>query len=118
MSAFEDIKPSVFIYCENPGVNYNELKLIKEGLEEEGIPVEIKISKDNVESLAINAARESRLGVGIGLSADGMCHLQHRRMIPGNPIMKIHYGIQDKNGYRLLGGNAARLAKIIPLKWL
>jgi hypothetical protein len=118
MSAFEDIRPSVIIYCESPETNYNELKLIKEGLEEEGVPVEIKISKDIVESLAINAARESRLGVGIGLSADGMCHLQHRRMLPGNPIMKIHFGIQDKNCYRLLGCNAARLAKIIPLKWM
>jgi len=118
MKVYEDIKPSVIIYYENPAINHAELRLIKEGLEEEGVPVETKIAKDNVESLAINAARESRLGIGIGLSSGGVCHLQHRRMLPGNPIMKIQFGVQDKSYYRLLGCNAARLAKIMPLKWM
>lgn len=118
MRSFEDIKPSIIIYCEDPDLSFAELRLIKQGLEEEGVPAEIKVSKDNVESLAVDAARESRLGIGIGLSPDGTCFLQHRRMPPGNAVMKIYSGLQDRKDYRLLGCNAARLAKIMPLKWV
>ncbi|MCR4431805.1 MAG: glycerol dehydratase reactivase beta/small subunit family protein [Tepidanaerobacteraceae bacterium] len=116
MRGFEDIKPSIIICCENPEKVSTELKLIQQGLEEEGVPAEIKTSNDDVESLAISAARESRLGIGIGISSDGKCLLQHKRMPPGNPVMKIFPGLQDGKDYRLIGCNAARLAKIMPLK--
>lgn len=116
MRGFEEIKPSIIIYCENPEISSAELRLIKQGLEEEGVPVEIKISDGDAESMAVSAARESRLGIGIGISSDGKCLLQHRRMPPGNPVMKIFPGLQDGKDYRLIGCNAARLAKIMPLK--
>ncbi|HHX22709.1 MAG: glycerol dehydratase reactivase beta/small subunit family protein [Tepidanaerobacteraceae bacterium] len=117
MKRFEEIKPSIHIYYDDNDMIQIPLKKLKEGLEEEGVPWEEKQIKGSPQSLAKHAAQDSRLGIGIGLIADGTCLLQHRRMPTGDPIMKVLAGADTMENYRVLGNNAARLAKNMPLKW-
>lgn len=117
MRNYEKIIPSIIIYYDNPDMLQTPLFKIKEGLEEEGVPFEEKVLQGNVQLLAKKAADDSRLGIGIGLLSDGTCLLQHKRMPLGNSIMKIMPGAETKENYRILGSNAARLAKNMPLKW-
>lgn len=111
------IKPTIFIYYDDYNMIQIPIKKIKEGLEEEGVPWEEKEAYGNAESLAKQAAQDSQLQIGIGLLSDGTCLLQHRRMPMGNPIMKVMSGADTMEYYRVLGTNAARLAKNMPLKW-
>lgn len=117
MRSYEKIRPTILIYYDDPDMIQTPLRKIKEGLEEEGVPWEEKIVQGNVQSLAKKAADKSRLGIGIGLLSDGTCLLQHRRMPMGDPIMKVMPGAETWENYRILGNNAARLAKNMPLKW-
>lgn len=112
-----DVKPTILIYCENSNMVQMPLKKLREGLEEEGVPWEEKEIKGNAQSLAKQAAEDSQLGIGIGLMSDGTCLLQHSRMPMGSPIMKVMAGADTMENYRVVGTNAARLAKNMPLKW-
>jgi hypothetical protein len=111
------IKPTILIYYDDNNMVQIPLKKLKEGLEEEGVPWEEKEAHGNAESIAKEAAQDSQLGIGIGIISDGTCLLQHSRMPMGNPIMKVMSGADTMENYRVLGTNAARLAKNMPLKW-
>lgn len=117
MRSYDEIRPTIFIYYDDYHMIQIPIKKVKEGLEEEGVPWEEKQIKGNAQYLAKQAAQDSRLGIGIGLLSDGTCLLQHRRMPMGNPIMKVLAGADIMENYRVLGSNAARLAKNMPLKW-
>jgi len=111
------VRPTIQIYYDNYDMVQIALKKLKEGLEEEGVPWEEKQVQGNPQHLAKEAAQNSQLGIGIGLVSDGTCLLQHSRMPMGNPIMKVMAGAGTMENYRVLGANAARLAKNMPLKW-
>ncbi|ADL07326.1 glycerol dehydratase reactivase beta/small subunit family protein [Thermosediminibacter oceani] len=118
MRAYEEIKPAVVIYCEDENAGSAYLNRICEGLEEEGVPFEVVIkSGDEPEFMAQNAARDSRIGIGIFLGRDGTCLLQHTKMPYNMPVMKIHGRLASAGDYRRLGANAARLAKNVPLSF-
>lgn len=116
MRTYEEIKPAVFIYTVNPDLVFPVIKGIQEGLEEEGVPCEVKVASGDAASLAIQAARESRLGIGIGIGADRTCILQHRRLQMNTPVYCIQPDIGSRERYRLIGSHAARLVKNLPLK--
>lgn len=116
MKTYEEIKPRVIIYVTDLDLCSLALKSLAEGLEEEGVPFEVKVSAGEVERLAVEAARDSRLGVGIGVDTDGSCILQHQRLSPSRPIARILPGMGSKEEYRLIGSHAARLVKNLPLK--
>lgn len=116
MRTYEEIKPSVMIYITDPELCSLALRGLAEGLEEEGVPFEIQVSAGDAERLAVEASRASRLGVGIGVTSDGTCVLQHQRLHPGRPIARVSSKTGSKEDYRLIGSHAARLVKNLPLK--
>ena len=60
-------KPSIFIYTYEP--DREDLKEILAGIEEEGVLYEVyEKEQESVEKLAFEAANDSMLGSGIGIS--------------------------------------------------
>lgn len=110
-------RPEILLY-HHPGGEGGLLVHICAGIEEEGVPYrrESREGGDAV-SLAYQAAQESRLGVGIGLDAQGRAALHFERMEPAHPLFtltgreagRVHFA-------RNLGSNAARLVKGVPFK--
>ncbi|MGB9661236.1 MAG: glycerol dehydratase reactivase beta/small subunit family protein [Moorellaceae bacterium] len=116
MKTYEEIRPSIMIYVTDPEMCSPVLKGLAEGLEEEGVPFNVRVASGEAETLAIEAARASRLGVGIGVHTDGTCVLQHQRLRPGRPIARVTSATGSRENYRLIGSHAARLVKNLPLK--
>lgn len=86
------------------------------GIEEEGIPFEIRIDPErSAARLALKAAHASRLDVGIGIGADRTVAVQHSKLDEETPLFT---GGGDSADLELtaLGVNAARLVKGLPFK--
>lgn len=100
-------KPSIYIYTDRPDTAV--LKDICAGIEEEGIFFEIKDAESaSVEDLAWNAANDSMLGSGIGISGLAAA-LQMKGIQKEKPVEA--YNSPDKSQCRKLGANAARAIK-------
>lgn len=90
------------------------------GAEEEGIPCRLVPAEDaedaDVASLAYEAARNSRLGVGIGIVPNRVA-VHERHMPAAQPVLSPGV-VGDRAEYvcRLAGSNAARLVIGIPLR--
>lgn len=105
-------KPSIFIYTCRPDTEI--LREICAGMEEEGVFYEIsEHSENNVDELAWQAANDSMLGSGIGLSGKAAA-LQMRGIDKGRNIERYDY--PDKIACRKLGANSARAIKKQPFK--
>lgn len=106
-------KPTVHILCSSD-VPENSVKQLLYGLEEEGIPCEIWTEENNdALSLAWKGAQASRLGVGVGMDAKtAVLHLS--KLNREQPLFQIPVRFADQT--RILGANAARLVKKLPLK--
>jgi hypothetical protein len=87
------------------------------GLEEEGIPSEIrKVSKGQPMLLAKQAADASKLNVGICINGDSQKIVLHHRDLPiDKPLFVLTAEDFHKSRLRILGTNAARLVKGDPL---
>jgi propanediol dehydratase-reactivating factor small subunit len=87
------------------------------GLEEEGIPAEIrKVSNGPTLLLAKQAADASMLNVGICINGDSQKIVLHHRDLPGDkPLFVLTAEDFHKTRLRILGTNAARLVKGEPL---
>lgn len=85
------------------------------GIEEEGVPVEIEHSDElNPLVLAHQAALASRLGVGIGVSLTyAVTTLE--KLPAARPYAASWFNDQQQTD-RIIGSNAARLVKRIPLR--
>ena len=109
-------KPTVHVLCTSDAAPA-ALKELLYGLEEEGIPWEkdTKAGGDAL-SLAWEAARSSRLEVGIGLDRQALV-LHYSKLEREQPLFRIpaNSGMET---VRALGANAARLVKKLPLKAL
>lgn len=106
-------KPTVHILY-SPNASERVLKELLYGLEEEGIPweTETKTGGDAL-ALAWEAAQASRLGVGVGL--DGQTVILHfNKLDREQPLYRIP--ARSMGLVRVLGANAARLVKKLPLK--
>jgi len=105
-------RPSIFIYTHNS--NTNCLKEICAGIEEEGVFYEIFENEiADAEKLAFDAAAESMLGCGIGISSDTVV-LQLKGTPNGKNIEKCTS--PDFSECRKIGANGARIIKKMPLK--
>jgi len=107
-------KPSVNIGLQK---EYLEDKIFSNlcfGLEEEGIPYNFFEGEEDVFQLAFDAAQQSRLSVGIGLGDGDQVIIQHKKLEADQPFFrkKIDENFQAK----IMGSNAARLVKGIPIK--
>lgn len=90
---------------------------IRWGLEEEGIPAEIrKVSNGPTLLLAKQAADASKLNVGICINGDSEKIVLHHRDLPGDkPLFVLTAEDFHITRLRTLGTNAARLVKGEPL---
>ena len=100
-------KPSIFIYISDARMDL--LLEICAGIEEEGVPYEVReMPMQDVDALAYAAAEESVLGSGIGIVGDTAA-MQLRKIPKGQNIFKIvHPGMEQ---CRALGANSARAVK-------
>lgn len=107
--------PSIFVYC-SLGINEMNIEEILWGIEEEGIPFELK-NKDlnDAKELANLAANDSKLSVGIGIDNQGYISLTMDKLKEEAPLFYINLE-QGIKCLRSLGANGARLVKGMPLK--
>ena len=100
-------KPSIFIYVNNPDTS--SLRNVCAGIEEEGVFYEIKeMETISLDELAWNAANDSMLGSGIGMTGNGIA-MQMRGISKGRNIES--YQNPDPMQSRKLGANSARAVK-------
>jgi len=111
----EIIKPSIRVR-RAPNAPEGVLRQLQYGMEEEGVPWEIEVGGETALALAWEAARSSRLEVGIGLDTQAVI-LHYSKLKQDAPLLHIsvHSG---EEAVRALGANAARLVKKLPLKAL
>ena len=105
-------KPSIFIYTNKPDADY--LREICAGIEEEGVLYEV-LEKEEMEldELAYEAASESMLGSGIGISGRRAA-MQMRQLLKGQNVFEVNY--PSFKQCRNLGANSARAIKKMPFK--
>lgn len=100
-------KPSIYIY-----VNNEDAKILREvtsGIEEEGVFFEIfEKSETDVDELCFNAAEDSMLGSGVGISGTDVA-FTIRGMKKGKNVEK--YSSPGLDASRILGTNSARCVK-------
>jgi len=82
------------------------------GIEEEGVPVEVHHHDEaNPLVLAHDAAVASRLGIGVGVALEYVV-ITTEKLPEGRPYIAALLGEAD----RIVGSNAARIVKRIPLR--
>ena len=88
------------------------------GIEEEGVPFDvIHVKKGNSKILSHKASKESMLNVGVYLNVNTKEAVLHHSDLPEeSPLKYLSSSNFNPKSLRLLGLNAARLAKIKPLK--
>ncbi len=87
------------------------------GAEEEGVPCRLlEDTGSDAVVLAHDAARGSRLGVGVGI-AGGIAALQEAHMPLHRPVMTIDVDGNALLACRLIGSNAGRMVKHMPLRF-
>lgn len=98
------------------------LREVLAGLEEQGVPGEVRglpdprgSSERRADALAAEAASESSLGVGVGLAADGSVAVTHRTLPVNHPV-DSGAGPVSAEDARRLGGVAARVVVGLPLQ--
>ncbi|MHC6179011.1 glycerol dehydratase reactivase beta/small subunit family protein [Clostridium sp. JNZ X4-2] len=109
-------KPHVNICLDNPAESL--LKEILAGLEEEGIPYQLKninFTQDNIIKIAYEASEESRMGIAIAMKNDKVV-LHYNKLKENHPLINVRLDYYEKDKARVIGCNAARLYKIMPLK--
>ncbi|MBI5014453.1 MAG: glycerol dehydratase reactivase beta/small subunit family protein [Deltaproteobacteria bacterium] len=115
----EEEKPAVWIFACAP-VPTGVVSAILWGLEEEGIPAEVReVPPSRAKTLAKQAAVGSRLDVGIGVSGFEKKVVLHHRDLPDSaPLFDLAIEGPGYESLRQVGANAARLVKGDPLAYL
>lgn len=109
------IKPCIIIHVYNHPTSGQKVREVQAGMEEEGIPCSIIESHEkDVATLAYQAACTSKLGVGVGISSDGLS-IQYDKLPAKEPLFLLTTP-GTPSDWRMFGYNAARLVKGIPFK--
>ncbi|MFC7008443.1 glycerol dehydratase reactivase beta/small subunit family protein [Halalkalicoccus salilacus] len=106
------------------GSDDSAIDQLERGIEEEGVPWTVQrveaddsgsdCQSDNSTAVAHQAASDSGLKIGIGVSEDGELALHHARLPEDDPLFNVANATAREA--RTVGTNAARLAKHMPLK--
>lgn len=108
-----NVKPSIFIYTSDLSNDY--IEELCAGIEEEGVLYTVMLREGKVNHLAYEAANDSQLSVGIGLSNNAIA-VQVRLLELGNNL--FYYENPNKELCRMTGANSARVIKRTPFKGL
>ncbi len=116
MKAYEYEVPSIYVYYSNDLKDLSRFDEILWGIEEEGIPFELKAKDCNIsEELSHLASMQSKLLVGIGIDSKGKITLTLNKLEKDKPLFTISIDDETSN-LRNLGSNAGRLVKGIAFK--
>ncbi|MFP2959974.1 glycerol dehydratase reactivase beta/small subunit family protein [Myxococcus sp. 1LA] len=103
-------RPSVFV-VHRPDARA-ALREVCAGLEEEGVPYVCEPAEAPLMAAAHDAAERSRLSVGVAVAASEAC--VHFSQLPvAAPV--LHVTGANAEVFRMLGQDAARLVKVMPL---
>lgn len=104
-------KPTIIIYSREPDEDL--LREVCAGIEEEGVLYQVLSREGDLDTLAYEAAKESMLGSGIGISGTRLA-MQMQRLPRGNNVFELNAPAfwQCRN----LGANSARAIKKMPFK--
>lgn len=110
-------RPEVFVHHGLSGECQVLLRQVLAGLEEEGVPFRTDARGNVVEASAAahEAAGRSPLGVGVAVTDAGAVALHYKDLPPDSPLFSAGPGLPVEQA-RILGTNAARLAKGVPFK--
>ncbi len=107
-------RPSIKVFYDCDQLSLTDFSGVLLGIEEEGIPYDLQAEHcAEVLELAHNASLESRLGVGVGISKEGVV-LQYEKLDKAAPLFRIKFYQTDQ--FRNIGSNAARLVKKMPFR--
>lgn len=110
-------RPAILI-SRAPDVDEQLLRWVMVGAEEEGVPCRVvEGSGQDAVTLAYSAAQGSHVNVGVGL-AHGKIALQEAHMPATQAVMIFPLDRQAQGMARLVGCNAGRLVKRMPLRFL
>lgn len=110
----QENKPTIKVYYDCDKLSVTDFLNVLLGIEEEGIPYDVQeVHESDVLELAYRASLDSRLGVGVGISKEGIA-LQYEKLKKAAPLFKIK--LYQKELFRSIGANAARLVKKMPFK--
>ncbi|MBT0774076.1 glycerol dehydratase reactivase beta/small subunit family protein [Kineosporia sp. J2-2] len=100
------IRPHILVLTAGRG---EPLRQLCAGIEEEGVPFEVRRgTPGTAASLAVEAARRSPLGVGVGLDATGLIVVHHSKLPDTQPVTRTREA-------RRAGRHAARIVTGTPL---
>lgn len=109
-------KPSILIYYSNKINDLIKFDELLWGIEEEGIPYDIKaIEEDDFIKLAYLASQKSKLSVGLGIDSFDNISLTYNKLSCKEYLYKMTLKDSDEK-LRNMGANSARLVKKIPFK--
>ena len=100
-------RPSIFIYTHRADASF--LREIQAGIEEENVASEVfEKEESDVDSLAFDAAGDSMMGSGIGISGVDVA-MQMRGRRKGESVCLLH--MPTFHQCRIVGSNSARVIK-------
>lgn len=108
--------PSIGVCTREPNKVF--IKEIIAGVEEEGIPIrisDVETENCNIVDEAYITSQQSSIGIAIGIKKNRII-LHYDKRKKDDPITDMTLNIYEKEKARIIGGNAARLYKILPLK--
>lgn len=108
-------RPSIIINaCPHDGYEA-KLRELQAGMEEEGVPCVLMTAQETAAAaLAYTGSQASPLGVGVGVSAGGLC-IHYHKLPADQPLFALE-GEAGQYEWRRFGYNAARLVKGLPFK--
>jgi len=116
MKHFEYERPAVYVYYSSEIEEISVFFFFLYGIEEEGIPYEIRPQMESgAYELSYKAARDSRLGVGIGIHICGEVTMTINKLEKEKPLFTADL-FSNQDILRNLGANAGRLVKGIAFK--
>lgn len=104
-------RPAIIIYSREP--DQDLLHEVCAGIEEEGVLYQVLPHEGDLDTLAFEAANESMLGSGIGITGERLA-MQMQRLPKGQNVFELNRPSfwQCRN----LGANSARAIKKLPFK--
>lgn len=110
----ERVEPPALVLRHGPGAPAEVLREVSAGAEEEGVPLRTRPgSGGGAVELAHAAAGESRLAVGVGVTADGEVAVHHAQLPADRPALHVLGGTAPD--WRRAGRVAARVVTGLPL---